>query len=287
MAKPMIFISYSHEEESLKNRLLTHLGVLRQENLLDIWEDNRIGAGEDWYQKIQEAVTKASVAILLVSANFLTSKFIRSEEVPRLLERQAKEGLRIFPVIVKPCAWKQVKWLARMNLRPKEGRPISEGSEPQIDKDMAAIAEEIAGIIGHTGNVPGEEGFIPTEPPSIKFKFTVETLRDRQLIRPEDLPLIIEGCYSSNVRVHVWVVLQDSYGNYYLQYPEVMFLPNGRWVATNVNLGEGILFIHFVQAGNKGNAHFHQMVARKEWGAFRDLPQGNTILHSLRITRVA
>jgi hypothetical protein len=87
------------------------------------------------------------VAVLLVSADFLTSKFILSEEVPRLLEFQDKEGLHIFPVIIRPCAWKHVKWLARMNLRPKDGKPISSGAEHQIDADMAAIADEVAAII--------------------------------------------------------------------------------------------------------------------------------------------
>jgi formylglycine-generating enzyme required for sulfatase activity len=94
-----------------------------------------------------KAIAKARVAVLLVSADFLTSKFIRSKEIPNLLERKDKEGLRIYPVIIKPCAWKQVKWLARMNLRPKDGKPISSGAEHQIDADLAAIVDEVAAII--------------------------------------------------------------------------------------------------------------------------------------------
>ncbi len=96
------------------------------------------------------------MAILLVSANFLTSKFILGEEVPRLLQRRDKEGVRIFPVIVKPCAWKQVGWLARMQVRPKDGKPLSGGSEHQIDTDLAAFAEEIANIVRRTPTSPVE-----------------------------------------------------------------------------------------------------------------------------------
>jgi hypothetical protein len=142
-----VFISYCHKDEVWKDRLVTHFGVLQQESILDLWNDRRIGAGEDWYQKIEEAIARARVAVLLVSADFLTSKFIRSKEIPRLLERRDKEGLRIFPVIIRPCAWKHVKWLSRMNLRPKDGKPISSGIEHQIDADLAAIAEEVAAII--------------------------------------------------------------------------------------------------------------------------------------------
>ena len=147
MTKPTVFISYCHKDEVWKDRLVTHLGVLQQEDLLDVWDDRRIGAGEDWYQKIEEAIARASVAVLLVSADFLTSNFILSEEVPRLLELQDKEGMRIFPVILRPCAWKHVKWLSRKNLRPNDGKPISSGAEHQIDADLAAIADEVAAII--------------------------------------------------------------------------------------------------------------------------------------------
>jgi hypothetical protein len=161
MTSPTVFISYSHKDEVWKDRLVTHLGVLQQEGLLDLWDDRRIGAGEDWYQKIEEAIAKASVAVLLVSADFLTSKFILSKEIPSLLERMDKEGLRIFPVIIRPCAWKHVKWLTRMNLRPKDGRSIQGGSEYQVETNLAAIADEIAGIIRYTTEIPQREPYMP------------------------------------------------------------------------------------------------------------------------------
>jgi len=147
MTSPTVFISYSHKDEAWKDRLMSHLGVLQHEGLLDLWDDRRIGGGEDWKKEIEKAMAKANVAILLVSADFLTSKFIRGTEVPTFLERRDEEGMHIFPIIVKPCAWKQVEWLSRMNLRPKDGKPLSGGNEHQIDTDLAAIAEEVAAII--------------------------------------------------------------------------------------------------------------------------------------------
>ncbi len=113
MSKPAVFISYSHKDEAWKDRMVSHLGALQHEGLLDIWDDRRIGAGEEWRQEIEDAIDAASVAILLVSADFLTSKFILGEEVPRIMKRREKEGMRIFPVIIRPCAWRQVKWLRR------------------------------------------------------------------------------------------------------------------------------------------------------------------------------
>ena len=147
MTKPTVFISYSHKDEKWKDRLVTHLGVLKKEGLLDQWDDRRIGAGEDWHQEIKKAMSSAKVAVLLVSADFLSSNFILGEEVPHLLERRKKEGIHIFPIILRPCAWKHVKWLAQMNLRPKDGKPITSGDENQIETELAAIADEIAGIV--------------------------------------------------------------------------------------------------------------------------------------------
>ncbi|NQE46329.1 hypothetical protein C5S31_09945 [ANME-1 cluster archaeon GoMg2] len=192
MTSPTVFISYSHKDEAWKDRLVTHLSVLQQEGILDLWDDRRIGAGADWYQKIEEAIARASVAVLLVSADFLTSKFILSKEIPRLLERRDKEGLRIFPVILKPCAWKHVKWLARMNLRPKDGRPTQGGSEFQIETDLTAIAEEIAAIIWPTVEIPESERYIPLGPEKIslaKLPSTNPELfgRDKELERLDEV----------------------------------------------------------------------------------------------------
>jgi hypothetical protein len=141
MPEPSVFISYSHRDEDWKDCLVTHLGVLQQQGHFNLWTDREIGAGEDWLQKIQEAMDVASVAILLVSANSLTSEFILHEEMVRLLERRNREGLSIYPIIIKPCAWDGVAWLAHMQVCPREGRPLSAGSEYEIDAALTDCVE--------------------------------------------------------------------------------------------------------------------------------------------------
>lgn len=153
MEAPTVFISYSHKDEGWKNLLVTHLGVLKCEGLLDIWDDTLIETGDEWYPEIQKAIGSAKVAILLISANFLTSKFILTDEVPRLLQRRRTEGLRIIPVIIKPCAWKRVEWLSRIQVKLKDGNPLSGGSEYAIDSVFAEITSEIGDIIGQAWRV--------------------------------------------------------------------------------------------------------------------------------------
>ncbi|HWS99547.1 MAG TPA: TIR domain-containing protein [Pyrinomonadaceae bacterium] len=165
--KPTVFISYSHKDEEWKDRLVTHLGVLQNEGLLDLWEDRRIAAGDEWYAEIEEAMNAASVAIMLVSANFLNSKFILTEEVPSLLQQRAEKGVRVFPVIIKPFAWETVGWLRRLQLRPKDGRPLSAGNENQIDTDLAAIATEIYLLLRSATDSTKSREFVPLPPEKI------------------------------------------------------------------------------------------------------------------------
>lgn len=154
MPQPTIFISYSHKDEAEKDKLLSHLGVLESVGLVDVWNDDQIGAGADWEPEISQAMAYARVAILLITANFLTSDFILGREVPTLLHRRQSEGLTVFPVIAKACAWRMVDWLTKMNVRPKNGRPVWSDRGSHIDEDLAAIAEEVARIIKEPDRPP-------------------------------------------------------------------------------------------------------------------------------------
>ncbi len=149
MPAPTVFISYSHKDEDWKDRLVTHLGVLEEEGLLQTWNDRKIGAGDEWFEEIRKGMDTARVAVLLISANSLTSKFIRNQEVPRLLERRSQEGVVIFPVIVKDCAWQKVPWLAKLQVRPLDGKPLALRGI-RIDSELTKIAEEILGILDGT-----------------------------------------------------------------------------------------------------------------------------------------
>ncbi len=147
MPGPSVFLSYSHEDEVWMERLRSHLAVLERQGRLETWDDRRIGGGADWREEIRSALEGAQVAVLLVSADFLTSNFILDVEVERLLERRAKEGVHILPVIVKACTWKQVPWLAAMHVRPKGGKPLATFRSDQRDSELVKIAEEVLELI--------------------------------------------------------------------------------------------------------------------------------------------
>ncbi|MCP4689976.1 MAG: toll/interleukin-1 receptor domain-containing protein, partial [Desulfobacterales bacterium] len=86
-----IFISYSHKDEDWKDRVKSHLAVLQEQGILEIWDDRRIPPGEEWLPEIEEALDACDVAIFLISTGFLTSRFILDKEVPYLLKRGDKD----------------------------------------------------------------------------------------------------------------------------------------------------------------------------------------------------
>lgn len=105
--KQSVFISYSHEDTEYLDRLLIHLKPLEREGLIDLWVDTRLRAGDRWKKEIEKALAKSNVAVLMVSADFLASDFITSNELPPLLRDAEEKGTRIIPVIVKPCRFKR------------------------------------------------------------------------------------------------------------------------------------------------------------------------------------
>ena len=145
-----IFISYSHKDEEWKDRLVDHLKTLEVERRVSVWDDRRITPGSKWNQEVERALNEASAVVLLISADFLSSHFIMNVEMPRLLERRAREGLRIIPLIVRACAWEKVDWLKVLQAGPKDAKPLAQFSEPEIDSILTNFALEIKNLFNQT-----------------------------------------------------------------------------------------------------------------------------------------
>jgi hypothetical protein len=137
---PFIFVSYSHEDDKYRRMLVKHLKVPEKYAHLKTWDDTQIGAGTEWKPEIKMALNRADASVLLISADFLSSDFIKDEEIPDIFAPRSRV---IFPILVRPCAWEQVKWLSEIQVRSIEGKALSECDEPKIEKFLAKITVEI------------------------------------------------------------------------------------------------------------------------------------------------
>lgn len=146
MPQPSIFISYSHLDQEWLDRLLKQLSILRREGILEFWSDKELSPGDRWRAEIEQAIEKATLAILLVSANFLDSSFIMEKELPALLEKLKEGNLhKIMPLIVSSCLWKQYPEIASLEVRPKHNNRdcLSLGNAAEQEKDIADFSAEV------------------------------------------------------------------------------------------------------------------------------------------------
>ena len=93
-----VFISYSHRDPLWFERLKTHLSPL--EDKIDVWNDEDIQMGADWFSEIQENLDRAKIAVLLVTPEFVASKFIKTHELPKILEAAGRRELTLCWVLV-------------------------------------------------------------------------------------------------------------------------------------------------------------------------------------------
>jgi len=143
MSKPVVFISYSHKNKRLRERIETAIKSTGVE--VDLWCDTKIKAGENWYEEIKIAMKKASLAILILTTDFLASDFIQKEEIPDLLKRREEEGMIIFPILAKPCAWDEHEWLTKMQIRPSGAEPV--WPSRNTDYKLTKIAKEVKALL--------------------------------------------------------------------------------------------------------------------------------------------
>ena len=97
----MLFISYSHEDQEFFREIQKFLDPWEGE--LDVWTDQRIQAGQEWEREIRQAIGDASLAVLLISPDFLNSKYIREDELPLLFEAWATGRLIVTALYLRHC----------------------------------------------------------------------------------------------------------------------------------------------------------------------------------------
>jgi hypothetical protein len=210
MSRPKIFISYNHKDESFKDELVTHLNILQEAaGLIEVWDDQRIGAGAAWEAEIDAAMAEAAVAIFLISANFLTSSFILKKEVPTLLERRREAGMVVVPVLAKECAWETVPWLAAMQMRPRGAKPVWREGGRYADEELAAIVKEIAGLIQRaTPKPPPPASLTPPAMPSVPVEELVKFLAPFLPTLQRTSGHIANSDAASGLAQQVWQALQ-------------------------------------------------------------------------------
>lgn len=140
-ARPLkTFVSYSHADEKIRNELIKHLYPLERSGLLTNWYDRKLKAGENFNSIIAAELEASDIIIILVSADFIHSKYCYDIELVRAMQRQTEKTAIVIPVIVRKCLWHETPF-GELLAVPEDGRAVS--MWPDQDEALTAVAEAI------------------------------------------------------------------------------------------------------------------------------------------------
>src|SRR5215213_7561104 len=142
-----IFISYSHNDERWLHRLQVHLAPLVRRRAIEVWSDKRIEPGVPWRADISKALERAEIAILLVSPEFLASEFIAQNELPRLLTRARREGIRILWLAISHSMYTDTP-IAEYQALNDPKRPLRSLRSVDADKVLVRACETLRNASG-------------------------------------------------------------------------------------------------------------------------------------------
>jgi TIR domain len=138
-----VFISYARADSSHLSRVLVHLRPLERSGRVALWHDGKLIPGRPWRRDLDQALMTASVAVLIVTANFMASDFIHSSELPQIVARARDEGVHVYPVIFGHCLLDDDPHLARLQLFNDPERPLSHLPPAESDALLVKLAKSI------------------------------------------------------------------------------------------------------------------------------------------------
>lgn len=141
--KHNIFISYSHKDKLWLDKVTTHLKPLGRYYGIDEWDDQKLRTSDKWKDEITKALDNATIAILLFSPDFMASDFIINNELQPLLENADKKGVKIMPVMVRPCATFEESGLSDYQAPNAPDKTLIEMKEGEVDRTLAKLVDDI------------------------------------------------------------------------------------------------------------------------------------------------
>lgn len=188
---PILFFSYSHVDEALRDQLEVHLSALKRQGLIETWHDRGITAGTPVGDAIDANLNKSQVILLLVSSDFIASDYCYEREVASAMERHRNGSARVIPVILRPCDWHSLPF-GELLAAPRDGKPMT--TWPNIDEALLDVERAIKAAVKELGE---KHKLAPEKPVSAISKSAappepawVEAVSDT-----------LEGPRSSNLRV--------------------------------------------------------------------------------------
>jgi hypothetical protein len=185
-----VFCSYSQKDEKLRAQFATGLAPLIVDGwIAEMWYDRKIQGGEDWEREIDKHLQQADVILLLISFNFIASKYIMGKEIKIALERHQRGDARLIPIILTPVS--AITALNHLQALPHGQKPLSTDNRKVNLSRLKEVSESIEGIltklcsngVKSNGNAPDVHGPSPVLEPreTVLAQLCNRLEQDRQL----------------------------------------------------------------------------------------------------------
>jgi hypothetical protein len=137
---------YAREDHALLEKLENHLSVLKYHYNLISWFDRAITPGMEWKKEIDAQLSTADIILLLISPNFMASRYCYEVEMQRAIERHKRGEARVIPIILRPIAgWKNTP-IGELQVLPTAGKPVTDRSW-RLDDALLNVAEGLERVI--------------------------------------------------------------------------------------------------------------------------------------------
>ncbi|MEH2042696.1 GUN4 domain-containing protein [Nostoc sp.] len=137
-----LFFSYSHKDEALRDELAKHLSILERQGVISSWHDRKILPGEEWDYQINDNLNTADIILLLISSDFLFSKYCWDVEVKKAIERHHAGEACVIPVILRSVDWNGAPF-GKLQALPKNTEPVVSRNWHNQDEAFTDVARGI------------------------------------------------------------------------------------------------------------------------------------------------
>ena len=157
----VVFFSYSHRDEELRDQLEIHLTMLKRQGVIETWHDRRLLAGDAIDQVISVELERADIVLLLVSPDFLASEYCYGVEMARAMERHLEGSAHVIPVILRPCEWHHAPF-GTLLATPADGRPVTKFAN--LDDAFLQITQAVRAATARSSRLSPSSSTGPAPP---------------------------------------------------------------------------------------------------------------------------
>lgn len=118
-----IVIAFDQRDREGLREFKNQLNPLATQDLVTIWDASQILGGTDREQAITDHLNRATIILLLISADFIASEEGK-KRIQQAMGRNAPPGVYVVPILLRPAYWK-ILGLETLTPLPSNGKAVS------------------------------------------------------------------------------------------------------------------------------------------------------------------